>query len=196
MLVLPLGCCDLILGVQWLTSLGPIHWDFNKLRMELSISGRRFVLRGAKPSGIKLINNKYFSQAIQQGAQLCFLYLGKSNNQLVSPTCNVHFLTKPEHKVPWKIEQIIDENFNDSKELPPPRPGFDHRIPLKEGTIPFNLRPYRYSIIQKDIVDKLVDEMLAQGVIQHSNSPFASPVVSVRKKDSSWRLCVDYRRLS
>jgi hypothetical protein len=60
--------------------------------------------------------------------------------------------------------------------------GFDHQLPLKEGTTPFNIRPYRYSSVQKDIVDGLVEEMMEKGWIQHSNSPFASPVVLVRKK--------------
>lgn len=45
-------------------------------------------------------------------------------------------------------------------------------------------------------MDNLVDEMLDQGIIQHSNSPYASPAVLVRKKDGTWRLCVDYRRLN
>lgn len=64
-MVLPLGCCDLVLGVQWLTTLGPIIWDFTKLQMEFSIDGKRFVLRGAEPPGIKRINNKTFTQAVQ-----------------------------------------------------------------------------------------------------------------------------------
>jgi len=44
------------------------------------------------------------------------------------------------------------------------------------------MRPYRYSIIHKDIVDKLVEEMLNQGIIWYSKNPYASPVVLVKKK--------------
>lgn len=86
--------------------------------------------------------------------------------------------------------------FSEPIELPPTRLSFDHKIPPKEGTIPVNLRPYRYSIIQKIIVDDLINKKLKQGMIQHSNSSFASPTILVGKKDGSWRLCVDYRRLN
>ena len=41
-----------------------------------------------------------------------------------------------------------------------------------------------------------MQQMLDSGTIKPSNSPFASPVISVRKKDDSWRFCVDYRHLN
>ncbi|GJY99405.1 retrovirus-related pol polyprotein from transposon 17.6 [Tanacetum coccineum] len=49
---------------------------------------------------------------------------------------------------------------------------------------------------KKDVIEVMVKELLDSGVIKPSNSPFASPNVMVKKKDNTWRMCVDYRLLN
>ena len=48
----------------------------------------------------------------------------------------------------------------------------------------------------RDTVKEEVTKMLQQGVVRPSTSPWSSPVVMVKKKDSTWRFCVDYRKLN
>lgn len=100
--------------------------------------------------------------------------------------------------MPPDIQQILDDFPNvcaPPTALPPVRP-YDHSIPLIQGARPVNIRPYRYPPALKDEIESQVEQMLLQGLIQPSQSSFSSPVLMVRKKDGSWRFCIDYRYLN
>ena len=96
------------------------------------------------------------------------------------------------------IKQLLEEFedlFQEPNHLPPTRE-IDHRIILKEGTEPINVRPYRYAYFQKAEIEKQVHDMLKLGLIKSSTSPFSSHVLLVKKKDGTWRFCTDYRALN
>lgn len=80
-------------------------------------------------------------------------------------------------------------------ELPPVR-NCDHSIPLIVGAHPVYIRPYRFAPALKDEIEHQVTEMLQKGLIRPSTSAFSSPVLLVKKKDGSFRFCVDYRYLN
>nr|GEV97758.1 putative mitochondrial protein [Tanacetum cinerariifolium] len=101
-------------------------------------------------------------------------------------------------QVPNQITELLQQYvdvFAIPTTLPPTRP-FDHRNPLKGGTFPINSRPYRHPPTQKDAIEVMVKELLDTGVIRDSQSPFSLPVVMLKKKDGTWRMCIDYRRLN
>jgi len=139
-LLLLLGGCDLVLGVQWLSTLGIIKWDFDQLKMEFSYSGHPLTLRDIKVQKPRLLPQGQLSKAFKTATHLCML-------QIVPKKDNQPNLPAAEHGIPPALQPLIDVHtdlFQEPTTLPPSRGPFDHKIPLKEGTSSINLRPYRF----------------------------------------------------
>jgi len=77
-----------------------------------------------------------------------------------------------------------------------PRRTFDHAINLKEGAEPPWGPIYPMSAHQLNELDKYLKKMMAEGKITDSESPYATRILFVPKRDRSLRLCVDYRNLN
>ncbi|GJZ99533.1 putative nucleotidyltransferase, ribonuclease H, partial [Tanacetum coccineum] len=97
-------------------------------------------------------------------------------------------------------DQPIVSEFQDVflEELPgiPPIRDVEFNIELIPGAEPISKAPYRMAPIElKELKDQL-QELLERGFIRPSVSPWGAPVLFVKKKDGSMRLCIDYRELN
>ncbi len=68
-----------------------------------------------------------------------------------------------------------------------------HQIKLKPGTQPIRIPPRRVPLAQQPSLDSEINELLKKGIICKSTSPWAAPIVLVKKKDDTWRICIDFR---
>ncbi|CAK8694208.1 unnamed protein product [Clavelina lepadiformis] len=71
----------------------------------------------------------------------------------------------------------------------------EHSIETGDS-LPIRQHPRRLSEPQKQKVNELIEDMCDKEIIQPSQSPWASPIVLVRKKDGDVRFCIDYRKLN
>ncbi len=70
-----------------------------------------------------------------------------------------------------------------------------HHIALQPNTQPTYVPSYRLQHGQKQVVHQKVDELLKEGVIQESHSPWNSPLFLVLKKDGTYRPAIDFRNV-
>lgn len=67
---------------------------------------------------------------------------------------------------------------------------------IKTDSPPIKQRYYPISPTLQKYVDLELDKMISDGIVEPSSSAWASPIVMIKKKDSTYRFCVDYRRLN
>nr|GEW23084.1 hypothetical protein [Tanacetum cinerariifolium] len=145
----------MVLGIQWLSTLGWIRCDFKKLVMEYTYNNKKVVLMGTQQATIQRMQGKQ-----RQGKKLVTAEL----SAVSVCVCLVTFMQ-------------MEVESSHSKDV---------EAVLK----------YFESVFEKDAIELMVKELLESGVIRNSQSPFSSPIVMVKKKDGTWRMCVDYRQIN
>ena len=176
---------DVILGMDWLYE----HYAVLNCRdrsVKFEIPGEPAVIfQGAKPGELpKLIKACQARAAIKSGCEAMVIHI-----------------TAVENQEDAEIKKIpIVKEFSDvfPKELPgiPPEREIDFSIDLTPGTTPISKAPYRMATAELQELKTQLQELLEKGYIRPSVSPWGAPVLFVKKKDDSMRLCIDYRKLN
>lgn len=124
---------------------------------------------------------------------LCIDYDNCADNSNDNSTLNVN------PKLNLELRNVFSESFNvnymSNIEISNEDFDFDMKIILKHEQ-PITFRPRRLSYSEQRELRVIIDELLSEGIIRESNSTYSSPIVLVRKKSGSYRLCVDYRELN
>ena len=92
--------------------------------------------------------------------------------------------------------QALLNNFSSVFSDKPGRTNMAEHSIVTDQTLPVRRPPYRLPHAYKELVKKELEDMLENDIIETTSSEWASPIVMVKKKDGSLRMCVDYRRLN
>lgn len=159
--ILPLGGTEVVLGIPWLQSLGPILTDYTTLTMSFTLMGRPITLRADAAFKPNDISAPQLKRSLQTNAVSSFFHLAiTSVEQNPSPPITPHI--NPE------ISPLLNKYeslFHLPSSLPPSRPS-DHHIHLLPNAHPVNVRPYRYPYFQKCEIEKQISSLLDSGLIQ------------------------------
>ncbi|GJR72166.1 putative reverse transcriptase domain-containing protein [Tanacetum coccineum] len=176
-----LGTFDVIIGMDWLVERDAIIM-YGKKEVHVPYKNKTLVVKSdSGASRLKVISCIKARKYIERGSQL--------------------FLAQVTEKEPSK-KQLQDvpviRNFpkvfhDDLPGLPPPQ---QVKFRIEPGAAPVARAPYRLAPSElKELSDQL-KELLEKGFIRPSSSPWGAPVLFVKKKDGSFRMCIDYRELN
>ena len=178
MLSIPMGDVDVVLGVQWIQSLGTIAFNFQELLMKFSLEGKEVELRGITGKPRKIISANGMTKLLK-----------KEQQGVIPQLCSLEVPTSKSF-ISLDLQKVLDNHskvFETPKGLPPIR-DHDHAIHLIPRSVPPSIRPYKYPYAQRSEIECMVEEMLEAGIIQQSQSSFSARVVLVKKKDGSWHV--------
>ncbi|XP_074320420.1 uncharacterized protein LOC141657170 [Silene latifolia] len=180
----PLGGFEVILGMDWLGKYKAFIDCYQKKISLRGPKGVRVTYKGymIKPK-VKFISVNTLKSSLRKGDQLilCQMWDRESETPRI-----------------YDIPVVRDFEGVFPEEIPglPPKRDVDFSIDLKPGAGPISKPPYRMGPKEMEELKKQLDELAEKGYIRPSVSPWGAPVLFVKKKDGSLRLCVDYRELN
>jgi hypothetical protein len=186
MFSIDMGGCDIVLGADWLRTLGPILMDFKELTMQFDQEGHQYKFQGITTSSPEIISSHCMENLLKKG-----------HSGVIAQLHAIQATKTP--SVPQDLQDILSKHqlvFSTPQGLPPSRGVHDHSIPLVPRSLPPNIHLYHHSFSQKNEIEKMVQEILNAGIIHPSTSPYSSPVVMVLKKEGSWRMCPNFHALN
>jgi hypothetical protein len=164
MFSIAMGVCDIVLGVEWIRTLGSITMDYRELYMSFTQEAHTYTLRRLQAGSPKIISSHRME-----------ILLKKGHHGVIAELHAIQVTDQGSLIVPSSLQLILDkypEVFEVPIDLPPSRGEHDHSIPLLLGSQPHNVRPYRYPFVQKNEIEKMVHELLEAGVIVPSTNPY------------------------
>ncbi|GJT52858.1 putative reverse transcriptase domain-containing protein [Tanacetum coccineum] len=178
-----LGTFDVIIGMDWLVKHDALI-VCGKKEVHIPVKGKMLVVKGnCDESRLKVVSCIKARKYIERG---CHLFVAHVTEK------------EPKEKCLEDVPIIHDfpEVFpDDLLGLPPPRQ-VEFRIELVLGAAPVARAPYRLEPSElKELSDQL-KELSEKGFIRLSSSPWGTPVLFVKNKDGSFRMCIDYRELN
>ena len=175
---------DVILGMDWLSIFHASIDCFGK-KVVFRIPGQaEFVFEGdrvVRPP--PLVSAMQAKRLLRKGCKGFLAYVLKSEGTT---------LKTEDISVVKEFPDVFSEDLHG---LPPERE-VEFTIDLVPGTGPISKAPYRMAPAELKELKEQLQDLLDQGFIRPSASPWGAPVLFVKKKDGSMRLCIDYRELN
>ena len=184
LIVLSIHDFDIILGMDWLSKHRATLDCYKKEVRLVRPEEPGVIFRGIrKEIALSLINAMTASKMLRKGCQgyLAFVVDRRQEGTRLED-------------IPI-IKEFPDVFPDDISGLPPDRE-VEFTIDLIPETEPISIPPYRMAPIELRELKAQLEDLLSKGFIRPSISPWGAPVLFVKKKDGSLRLCIDYRQLN
>ena len=179
---------DVILGMQWLTKHNPtINWNTNTINF--TNKGKQVSWKASEHRSNTEISSLQLKRSIKDAEEVYLVHIYNKENKREQQQQQQQQL----HPIVKEFADVFPDDLPDG--LPPKR-NEDFHIEEIKGSTPPSRPTYRMSYKELDELKKQLDVYLKKGFIQPSKSPYGAPVLFVKKKDGSMRLCVDYRMLN